>query len=251
MHHRTSAWLDTSVLLIGATGQAGRPLLRELLASSHFSRVGEAGRRITPEDELPEGKRDKLEQKVIDFENIEQAGLKEDKWDVVIITLGASVKGAGGPVNFEKIDREYVIKAANAAKTDGEQRLIYLSSNIPSIKPTASDLYSRSKGLTEQALAEIGYSDTIIFRPGLLRNVKRTEFRPLEVLAGPVSTVLSYFSQNLEITVEKLAKSMRLAGELGSARLPVIAGAKQANWGGRPFTEIGNKGCLLLAKEDM
>ncbi|KAI0058871.1 NAD(P)-binding protein [Artomyces pyxidatus] len=236
-----------SALLIGATGQTGRHLLRELLASPQYSRVGEAGRRVTPADQLPAGAQGKLEQKVVDFENLEQAGLKEGKWDVVFITLGTSAKSAGSSANFEKIDREYVVNAAKAAKTDGEQRLIYLSSNVSN--PTAYALYPRSKGLTEQALAETGYSDTIIFRPGFLRNVKRDEFRPLEVFLGPVSTVLSHFSPNLEIGVDKLAKSMRIAGEVGSAGLPARAEATKTNWGGKTFTAIGNKGCVLLSKE--
>jgi uncharacterized protein YbjT (DUF2867 family) len=43
--------------------------------------------------------------------------------------------------------------------------------------PKSSFLYPRSKGLTEQALAELGYKDTIVFRPSALSNTKRTEFR--------------------------------------------------------------------------
>jgi hypothetical protein len=39
----------------------------------------------------------------------------------------------------------------------------------------------RSKGLTEEALASIGYSDTIIFRPGLLAGVRRPEPRYAEI----------------------------------------------------------------------
>ena len=45
---------------------------------------------------------------------------------------------------------------------------------------TSSVPYSRSKGLTEQALAEVGYKDTIIFRPAVLSNTNRSETRVLE-----------------------------------------------------------------------
>lgn len=74
-----------SALLIGATGQTGRHVLQNVLSSSHFTRVGEYGRRVTPSEEITTGK-DKLEQKVIDFEKIEESGLKDGKWDVVFIT---------------------------------------------------------------------------------------------------------------------------------------------------------------------
>jgi hypothetical protein len=76
-----------SALLIGATGATGQYVLKELLASSHFTRVGEYGRRVTSEDNLKvlTGK-EKLEQKTIDFEKLDESGLKEGKWDVIFIT---------------------------------------------------------------------------------------------------------------------------------------------------------------------
>ena len=74
-----------SALIIGATGAVGKNLLRELVASSEFTRVGEYGRRVTPKDKLGEGS-SKLEQKAIDFEKLDEAGLKDGKWDVVFVT---------------------------------------------------------------------------------------------------------------------------------------------------------------------
>ena len=74
-----------SALIIGATGAVGKNLLRELVASSEFTRVGEYGRRVTPKDNLGEGS-SKLEQKAIDFEKLDEAGLKDGKWDVVFVT---------------------------------------------------------------------------------------------------------------------------------------------------------------------
>jgi len=74
-----------SALIVGATGQTGRHLLQSILASPHFTRVGEYGRRITPADQISTGK-DKLEQKVIDFEKLHDSGLSHGKWDVVFIT---------------------------------------------------------------------------------------------------------------------------------------------------------------------
>lgn len=84
------ASLGQSALLIGATGQTGRVLLNNLLSSSRFTRVGEYGRRITPIDTIPAGK-DKLEQKVIDFEKLGESGLKDSKWDVVFITYAKAL----------------------------------------------------------------------------------------------------------------------------------------------------------------
>ena len=74
-----------SALILGATGATGKVLLQELLASPSYSSVSEYGRHVTEQEKLVAGK-EKLEQKVIDFERLEEAGLKDGKWDVVFIT---------------------------------------------------------------------------------------------------------------------------------------------------------------------
>ena len=42
----------------------------------------------------------------------------------------------------------------------------------------------RSKGLTEEGLAHLGYDDTIIFRPGFLAGANREETRTAETILG-------------------------------------------------------------------
>lgn len=70
--------------MFGATGATGKHLLRELLAVDSYSKVGEYGRSVSKTEQLPST--DKLEQKSIDFEKIEQEGIKDGNWDVVFIT---------------------------------------------------------------------------------------------------------------------------------------------------------------------
>ncbi len=41
---------------------------------------------MTPVEELPAQASEKVEQKIVDFERLEEAGLKEGQWDVVFIT---------------------------------------------------------------------------------------------------------------------------------------------------------------------
>ena len=79
---------------------------------------------MTPSEDLPARASGKLEQKVIDFERLEEAGLKEGQWDVVFIAcvltsssqclidacvfcrMGTTAKNAGSQENFTKIDKE-------------------------------------------------------------------------------------------------------------------------------------------------
>jgi oxidoreductase len=71
-----------TALLLGATGQVGQNILRELLSSPHFTKIGEFGRKVTDISGEPQSK---LVQKTIDFEKLEDAGLGKEKWDVVFI----------------------------------------------------------------------------------------------------------------------------------------------------------------------
>ena len=98
-----------SALLLGATGAVGKKLLAELLASNEWNKIGEFGRSVTAPENMPPGQRDgRLEQKVIDFEDLDAAGLKDGRWDVVFVTLGTTRAQAGSAERFEKIDRECV-----------------------------------------------------------------------------------------------------------------------------------------------
>ncbi|KAF8909457.1 hypothetical protein CPB85DRAFT_1307608 [Mucidula mucida] len=234
-----------TALIIGATGQVGQHVLKELLASSHYSKVGECGRRLTDVATLGAGK-DKLEQKAIDFEKLGEAGLKEGKWDVVFLTLGTTRAAAGSAEAFEKIDRTYGVNSAREARVEGlEQRVVYCSS--AGANADSSFLYPRSKGLTENELSSIGYSDSIIFRPAALAGTNRPEGRLVEHVALAVTGALSRFTSTLEIKVATLGKSMAIAGWYGSEQLPAVAKAQKAGKEPSTFTLINNSGALALA----
>ncbi|KAF7985785.1 hypothetical protein HWV62_411 [Athelia sp. TMB] len=208
-------------------GATGKHVLAEILASPSFSRVGEYGRRVTPLEKITAGK-EKLEQKTVDFEKIEEAGLASGNWDVVFITLGTTRAAAGSAEAFEKIDRE-------------------------------------SKGQTELALADLGYSDTIIFRPGFLAGAERGHSRAVEDAFGyarPFQTVPTALRLTTVIQVlgrtcfshiklcPDSTKSIRIAGTFGTSALPSVAEAKKEG-SDTPFTVIGNKGALALAKTEV
>ncbi|KAH7919280.1 hypothetical protein BV22DRAFT_1041066 [Leucogyrophana mollusca] len=240
-----------SALILGATGATGKHLLAQLLASPHFSRVGEYGRRVSSlEGRESEAARGKLEQKVIDFENLGESGMKEGKWDVVFVTLGTTRASAGSAAAFEKIDREYVVNAAKEAKTDDpehKQRIVYLSSS--GANASSPFLYPRSKGLTELALARLGYADTIVFQPGFLRGAERPDKRVAETVFGYITGAMSHFSPSVEIEVPLLAKSILDAGRLGTSSLPASIGATKAGADNAWYTIIGNRGAGVLGRE--
>ncbi len=56
----------------------------------------------------------------------------------------------------------------------------------------------RSKGLTEQGLASLGYTETIVFRPGFLSQANRSDRRISENFFSKITGVLSYVSSSVE-----------------------------------------------------
>jgi len=236
--------MSSTALLIGATGLIGKLLLPDLLTSSHFNRVGEFGRRVTKP--APPGADGKLVQRTIDFEKLGDSGLKDESWDVVYITLGTTKAIAGSKAAFTKIDKEYVVNAAREARVPGrKQRLVYVSSAL--ISTWSPIFFSRSKALTEAALAEIGYDEFISLRPGVFLNFDRSGTnREGEVLPGFLN-ILAYFLPWID--VHDLSIATRLAGELGTAGLPNVAGAASFSSDRKhPHTVIYNAGITALAK---
>lgn len=137
-----------TAIVLGPTGAVGRHVLSELLASQKFSSVhavvrsGSSLSAVTDASTAPAGK---LVEHSIDFEkllaehNAAQSGsaaeaapetekLRSIGADAVLIALGTTRAAAGGAKPFERIDREYVLAAAQAAKVDRTQSVLYCSS---------------------------------------------------------------------------------------------------------------------------
>ncbi|KAF7370995.1 Oxidoreductase HTATIP2 [Mycena sanguinolenta] len=244
-----AAFAPKTALILGGTGQVGGKLLRELIDSNTFTRIGEFGRRTTPLDTLPASAQDKLVQKVIDFEHLEDAGLKDEQWDVVFIAMGTSRKNAGSFEAFVRIDREYVINAAKAARSDKHpQRLVYVSTFNADVNAWLP--YFKSKGITEDGLASIGYDDTIVFRPGFLAGTNRPKFRLGEAIALAIARVLTMIGiPGYRIEITTLATSLVRAGKLGSAGLPAEVKATQVGRDDARYALVKSVGAEELAKD--
>lgn len=149
-----------SAIILGATGATGKPLLTELLGSSHYDRVHAFVRRPFKADS-PHKENDKLIEHAIDFDKLTDSqegaqALRDVQAEAVYITLGTTRAQAGSAQAFERIDREYVLAAAKAALSDRQkssqlgQRVVYCSSI--SASSNSRLLYAHSKGLTEEGL---------------------------------------------------------------------------------------------------
>ncbi|XP_029198753.1 protein FMP52, mitochondrial-like [Acropora millepora] len=196
--------LGMRAVLIGATGAVGECLLGELLCSKNVSKVVSLGRRNAkvPEgysiDQKAEEDSGRLEQHVVDFETIssETVGAQFKDKDVFFCALGTTRSAAGSAAAFRHIDYDYVVNCAKIAKDAKVAQMAYVSSDRAD--SSSFFLYLKTKGQVEDALKEMHFPKTSIFRPGVLdRGSQKKRFG--EKLASWVMPTIS---------VAKVAKAM-------------------------------------------
>ena len=166
-------------LLAGASGLVGGHCLRLLLAEPAYGRVIALGRRALPVQHA------KLEQKLVDFAHIADLVPRADD---VYCCLGTTIKKAGSQAAFRRVDHDYVVALAQAAKQAGARRFLLVSAL--GANPRSRIFYSRVKGETEQDVGAVPFTAVHIFRPSLLLGA-RAESRPFERLAFPLFKALT------------------------------------------------------------
>ena len=161
----------TQLLLLGATGLVGQQVLALALADPGVTQVVAPTRRpLTPQP--------KLLNPVVDFKALPQA----DWWaaDAVVCCLGTTLKLAGSPAAFREVDHDHVLAAARLARAAGTPTFA-LNSSLGAAA-ASSNLYLRTKGETEEALAALGFASLTLVRPSLLDGGPRPDSRPGEAL---------------------------------------------------------------------
>lgn len=169
-------------LVIGATGLVGGQLLQLLLRSDEYEKVISVSRHSL---EIIDNK---LEQQIIDFEQIDKY---EDLFEVdtIFCTLGTTMKKAKTKEKFVKVDFDYPLAVAKLAKQN-EVRQFFLVSAMGADQHSRF-FYNQVKGNIEAAIKEVNISAFYIIRPSLLLG-KRTETRFAEDVSQAITKRLSF-----------------------------------------------------------
>lgn len=166
---------NKSAFILGASGETGRVLLKEILGQSLFSRVTVIGRRkLTFDEEAYKN----VNQEVVDFEKLDDYAAAFQGHDVGFCCLGTTRKKAGAE-GFVRVDRDYVLKSAELAKAGGCKHFNLLSSK--GADKSSNFLYLQVKGEVEDKVEELKFDRYSVFRPGVLL-CDREESRPSEWL---------------------------------------------------------------------
>ncbi len=159
-------------MVAGATGLVGGLLLTRLLASPAYERVVVVTRRSLGLTHP------KLTEMVVEFKALDALFANPAiRVDDAFCALGTTIRKAGSQSAFRRVDFDYVVNFARAAKAAGATRFLLVSAVGSSAQ--SSIFYSRIKGEAEDAVNGLGFEATHIFQPGLIMG-PRAERRPAE-----------------------------------------------------------------------
>jgi len=197
-------------LLVGATGLVGSLLLERLLDETTYSSVTVWARRPLA-----------LRGPGLKVETFEFEGLASHQVEAehVFCCLGTTMKLARSEQAFRRVDYDYPVALARAAKKGGATRLLVVSAL--GANPDSRIFYNRVKGEMEAAVAAAGVPRTIFFRPSLLTG-RRDEFRLGERVGQVAGFVLgSLLGKYRPIAADLVAAAMVKAA-LGDVRSGAI-----------------------------
>lgn len=149
--------------MIGGTGLVGRETTRRFWASGDVDLVS-----------FVRGEPRARYERRLEFERLLHEGgaaLGIDAADVAVSCVGTTMKKAQSKGGFRRVDYDYVLAFAKAARRFGARQFILVSSVGAS--RAKSSYYLAVKAEIEGAIARLGYERFDIIRPGLLLGNRR------------------------------------------------------------------------------
>lgn len=211
-------------MIVGARDvSAGREILLQLLESEQdWDRIITIGRRKPDgsfEDHESSGR---LVHLVIDMDTLAtnqrvESTLRDENVQAVFCALGTTRAVAGSAEGFKKVDLTYVASAAQVAKKSGAQQFSLVSAAGANAGLWASDwkpfhglLYSKTKGLAEEAVKKQEFDFTTIVRPGFID--RKDKARSVEKLGMKVMPSISSDKIATVMIAEALANIRKAGG---------------------------------------
>jgi uncharacterized protein YbjT (DUF2867 family) len=150
-----------TALVAGSTGLVGRECVRLLAADPSVAEVRALVRRHRPNAEASPRVRECL----IDYEHLDPSS-EVFRVDRIFCALGTTLRDAGSREAFRKVDFNYTLRVAEAARAAGARHLLLVSA--AGADAGSRFFYNRVKGELEEAAVRLGYPSVTIARPSLL-----------------------------------------------------------------------------------
>jgi hypothetical protein len=154
-------------MLVGASGFSGSHVMQQLANN-------DAVELTTLSRKIPKNLPTNVSNIIFDFETLD-AGTEIPYSDHLIICLGSHLKvwellyvrHKDRPA-FVRVDKEYIINLALAAKRAGTKNISIMSA--PGADSKSSNIYFKTKGEVEEEIIKMNFESTHIFRPGHMCN---------------------------------------------------------------------------------
>ena len=181
---------EQAAVVIGASGLTGGHLVEQMLADDTFHTV-----RILVRKKLAFN-HPKLEQQVVDFNDINDFTNKFGRGDSIFCCIGTTQKKVkGDKAAYEKIDHDIPVNAARVGSASGLKKILIVSS--VGADPSSPNFYLQLKGKTENDIKRFPFESISFFRPSMLLG-KRNESRSFEnLLQGGISFISSFLFGSL------------------------------------------------------
>jgi uncharacterized protein YbjT (DUF2867 family) len=195
--------MPKSIIILGASGLIGNAVLNQALENSQIEQI------IILVRKSINLKHNKLTEVITDFKNLSEIN-SNVMGDALICCLGTTRKKTPNLQEYKNIDFGLTVEIAKIAKENDVQQIHLISAIGADSK--SNIFYNRLKGETEQALINIDFTQTIIYRPSLLIG-KRNEFRFGELIAQKLAPIFDFFligslKKYHSISANSIAKSV-------------------------------------------
>lgn len=187
-------------IVIGATGAVGKDLVEELLSRREYEKI------ITFTRRPLDIKSEKIESCIIDFDRpSDWAHLV--KGDVLFSALGTSLKQAGSKEAQYRIDHDYQLSFAKAARENGVPHVVLVSSL--GADRSSSFFYMKLKGLIERDVEALQFPQLSILRPpSLIRKHAKRPAETVSVKLFQLANALGFFKTMAPVPTEAVARKM-------------------------------------------
>lgn len=203
-------------IVIGATGAVGKDLVEELLSRREYEKI------ITFTRRPLDIKSEKIESYIIDFDRpSDWAHLV--KGDVLFSALGTSLKQAGSKEAQYRIDHDYQLSFAKAARENGVPHVVLVSSL--GANRSSSIFYLKLKGLIERDVESLQFPQLSILRPpSLIRKHTKRPAETVSVKLFQMANALGLFKTMAPVPTEAVARKMADLGLKTKKGVEILTG---------------------------
>lgn len=155
--------------VLGATGTAGKSIVKALIEHPNFDKVTLISRRTLELASIADHPNiAKIHQKIIDFEDVEKYANDFVGYDVGFCALGTSSVGMTKE-QYYHITHDYVINTAQLAHSGGCKQFHFISGR--STSKDSHFAWARTKAEVEEKLSKMGFERVCIYRPaGIIKD---------------------------------------------------------------------------------